>query len=537
MTSAPEETSGESAGERDRSTRQAVGRATLILMLGNLVGSMLGFGRQFIIAKVYGPNYHTDAFVAASIVPQMFYDLSIGAAVSAALIPTFTEMLERRGREALWQTLGPIFVLVWIVMAVVVGILFLAARPLMMLILLGWHMHATDLNTAIEIARILIPTLFFLGTSAVLLATLYSLRRFTAPAFAPSCYHLGIIAGAVILARPLGILALPVGALAGAAAQAAAQVPALWRERPRLTLRLSLTPEIRRIIRLYAPVAAGLLISVAGQIIDMDFKSQLASGGIFEMQNATTLTQFPIGIAVSALSFAVLPSISSDAAFNRIEDFKDTLAAGMRLVLFLTIPAAIGYLVLATPIVSLVFQHGKYHPQATAAAASALVGYAIQIPFVGIDQLLIFSFYARKNTVTPMLIGVVGVCIYVVSAWFLLPALHIFGLALANTLQNSLHGLILLGLLIAAIGPLGGRGLVSGVSKSLVAGAAMAGVSGGLAWILAPMLNRHLLPGQALEALLPIMLGAAAYFGVAALLRSPELGEVWQIARSRRRAA
>src|SRR5207245_7928262 len=104
-----------------------------------------------------------------------------------------------------------------------------------------------------------------------------------------------------------------------------------------------LTPDVRRILRLYLPVAAGLIVSIVGQVIDIGFKSELNRGGITAMQLATTLTQFPIGIAVSAMSFAILPSLSVAAASAHMEEFKSTLTLGMRLVLFLTIPAAVGY--------------------------------------------------------------------------------------------------------------------------------------------------------------------------------------------------
>ncbi|MDQ2741403.1 MAG: murein biosynthesis integral membrane protein MurJ [Chloroflexota bacterium] len=514
---------------------RAIGRAAIVLMLGNLAGSTLGFVRQAVIAKVFGATLGTDAFFAASIVPQMFYDLTIGAAISAALIPTFSEIIEARGRDDLWSLLGSVLALAWLVLAAVIVLLIIVARPFMTLLLLGYHTHlrAGALSLSIEIVRILIPTLFFLGTSAVLLSALYSLRRFTIPAFAGTLYHLGVILGVVFLAHRLGILALPLGALAGAAGQAIIQVPAILRAGARIKIRLALTPDIRRIIRLYAPVAAGLLVSIAGQIIDLTFKSQLRNGAITDMQFATTLTQFPIGIGVAALTFAVLPSLSSDAAFGRIERFKDTLATGIRLVLFLTIPAAVGYIVLATPIVSLLFQHGHFRPVATARTATALTGYAIQIPFVGIDQLLIFSFYARKNTVTPMLIGILGVGIYIGSALLLMPRYQILGLALANTIQNSLHGLILLGLLFAAIGTFGGRGVLPSVGKSCIAALAMGIAAGLCAYAVSRVANTHLLAGQALDALAPIAVAGVIYVGLSRVMRSAELNAVVSVARTR----
>lgn len=516
-------------------TARRIGTAAVIIMLGNLTSSALGFVRQAVIAKVFGATLGTDAFFAASIVPQMFYDLTIGAAVSAALIPTFSEIVESRDREQLWDLLGAILALAWLVLTAVIVLLIAFARPLMTLLLWGYHtrMQAGALDLSIEIARILIPTLWFLGTSAVLLSALYSLRRFTVPAFAGALYHLGVIAGAILLAPRLGIIALPIGALVGAAGQAAIQVPALIRAGGRIRPRLVMTPDVRRMIRLYAPVATGLLISIAGQVIDLSFKSELHGGSITAMQFATTLTQFPIGIAVAALSFAVLPSISTDAAFGRMDQFKETLTTGMRLVLFLTIPAAVGYIVLATPIVSLLFQHGHFRPAATHRTALALSGYAIQIPFVGIDQLLIFSFYARKNTLTPMAVGIVGVGIYIGSALLLLPRYHILGLALANTIQNSAHGLILLVLLLLSIGTLSGRGLLASIGTSVAAAGAMAASATGLAILLSNQLDTTRLSGQIVDALVPIGIGAIVYLAAAALMRSRELELIVTLARER----
>jgi putative peptidoglycan lipid II flippase len=505
-------------------------------MAGNLVGSVFGFVRQSTIAGVFGESVKTDAFFAASIVPQMFYDLVIGAAVSAALIPVFTEISERRGRGALWPVVGTVLGLVWGVLAIVIALLIFLAEPLMHLLLFTYHVHLRSgaPAVAVPIVRVLVLSLFFLGTSAVLTATLFSLRRFRVPAFAPSLYHLGIIAGAFLLKPALGIMALPVGAVAGAGSQSVVEALALLRERPRQIVHVALSPEVRQILRLYAPIAAGLLVSIVGQVIDIIYKARLGMGPLTAMGFATTLVQFPIGIAVAAMSFAVLPSISSDAAFDRMDRFKDTLAMGMRLVLFLTIPAAAGLIALAGPIVSLVYMHGALTTQEASRITAALIGYALQIPFVGVDQMLIFAFYARKDTLTPMLVGVVGVLIYVTSAWPLSSGFGIFGLALANSLQNSLHAIILLALLLTSVGALSGRGIPRSLFRSVAAALLMGGGAAALAALIHPHVSTTHLSGQAELALVPLGLAVVLYFGAAALLRSPELAYARDLARRRR---
>jgi putative peptidoglycan lipid II flippase len=511
---------------------RAIGLAAVILMLGNLSTSALGFTRQAVIAHVFH-TASTDAWFAASIVPQMFYDLTIGAAISAALIPTFTEIFERDGSEALGRTLGAVLAMAWLALAAVVVLLVLFAPPFMHLLLSAYPQYHDVVARSVDVVRVLLPSLIFLGTSAVLLSALYSMKRFTAPAFATVFYHLGIILGAVSLARPLGVLALPIGAVAGAAAQAAIQVPSLIKAGIRPRISLQLTPALRRILKLYLPVAAGLLISIIGQIIDLNFKASLGPGAISWMSWATTFTQFPIGIAVAALSFAVLPTISSDVAFLRPEQFKQTLSMGIRLVLFLAIPAAVGFLVAGTPIIRLVLQHRDFAAHDTAMTVQALSGYCLQIPFVGIDQLLIFAFYARRNTVTPMLVGVLGVAIYIVSALLLKPHLHILGLALANTLQNSIHGLVLLSLLLAAIGPFGGRPLIRGIARTLLCAAAMAAVTIAVVHTTSSQLGTATVSARLLTLTIAMLCAGISYLGCAALLRSEELSYILGLARAR----
>jgi putative peptidoglycan lipid II flippase len=507
--------------------------AALVLMAGNLATSALGFVRQASTVDVFGTG-KTDAWYAASIVPQMFYDLTLGAAVSAALIPVFTEIAERDGHEALGDTVGAVLGLAWLTLGTLALVLIIAAQPFMSLLLQAYpsHFHGATVDRSVVLVRVLLPSVLFLGTSDILLSALYAVHRFRAPAFATMFYHLGIIAGAWLLARPLGIVALPIGAVAGAAAQAAVQLPSLLRAGIRPTIQLALTPTVRRILRLYVPVSAGLVISIAGQIIDLNLKAHVGTHVISLMALGTTLTQFPIGITVAAFSFAILPSLSSDVAFARPDDFKHTLSTGMGFILFLTVPAAVGFLAAGTPIVRLVLQHGDFTSSDTANTVKALAGYCLQIPFVGIDQLLIFAFYARRNTVTPMLIGVVGVCIYVISALILIPHLRIFGLALANSIQNAAHALILFALLLAVVGPFGGRRLLTSIARTVIAGTTM-----GVATVVAVHLTvsdfgTATLAARFSTVLIALAVAGATYIVAAALLKSDELAFVLHLARS-----
>lgn len=524
-----------------RMIRRRIASAAVIIALGTLTTSVLGFVRAFVVARYFGASPKTDAFFAALVVPQMFYDQLIGGAITAAFIPTFTRLADRDERE-LWRLVGTVLALVAIVLVAVVLLLEVAAPLLMAAIASGFALHGGPLPLSVKLVRILLPALVFMGLSAVSVAVLYSLDRRAVAAFATGLYHLGIIGAAVLASARFGIEALPVGAVVGAVGQFAIQIPSLLRaySRTRETarrwlgqLRIDLhNPALHRMLRLYIPVAGGMCVSIAGQIADVNFKSHLPQhGGYSAMQYATQLVQFPIGIVVAGLGFAVLPSISSDAAAERLEAFKDTLALGFRLVLLLLVPAAVGQLLLTTPIVALLLQRGAFNHVDTVHTATALLGYGPQLPLVGIDQLLIFAFYARHNTFTPALIGVIGVGVYVLAAALLLGPLTIFGLALANTIQIGAHALLLLVLLLRTLGPIPGRQLVAtGLKVGLASGAMAVAIVAVDHWLNPANLGAY---AHLVAAGLPILAAITVYSAAIVALRVEDVSVAWKIVRLR----
>jgi putative peptidoglycan lipid II flippase len=270
-----------------------------------------------------------------------------------------------------------------------------------------------------------------------------------------------------------------------------------------------------------------------GVLIDRNLASQTGEGSMAAMRFATTLVQFPLGLVGSAVAFAVLPTLSRHAAAGPAVtgggQYKATLARGISMVLMLIVPASVGLAVLREPLVRLLFQHGAFDAQATARTALAFLCYSPSIPFAAVDQLLIFAFYARQNTVTPVLVGVLGVAVYLSVAMTLLPALGMAGLALANSAQWIVHAVVLLALLWRAIGGLRGYGLGWSTLKVVAAGLVM-----GLAVLAAqPALGALTaeagLAGQVLELAALVGLGLAAYAGLAFALRLEEAGWAWRL--------
>lgn len=512
----------------------SIAGAAILITLGNAASRLLGLVREQVIAWLFGKEIATSIFRTSTTVPTMVYDLVIGGAVSAALIPVFAEYASRAdadptdaGRAELGRVVGTVAALALLALAAVTAALVVAAPALVWA--LGIVYAPAAQAQSILLVRIALPSVIFLGLSSIVTALLYARQEFVFPAFAVAFYNAGIIAGALLLAPVLGVTSLVLGVLLGALAQLTLQLVGLRRA----GLALSVDPRhpaIRRILKLYAPVALGLVVSQVGVFVDRHLAWLTGPDSVAVMQYATTLIQLPLGLVATAVSFAVLPRLSRYAGEpDGIEPFKATLGLGLRLALLAIVPATVVLILLPAPLVQLLFERGAFDAQATRATATAVLLYAPQLPFVAVDQLLIFAFYARRNTLTPALVGLAGVGIYLATALALIGpgGLGMRGLVIANTVQNSLHALILLALLWRALGWPAGQG----VGRALLKAGAAAVPTALVGWAAARAIpsDRGLL---ALMAGVGLALAASclAYIVGLALLRAEELGEATRLA-------
>ncbi|HEX9075995.1 MAG TPA: lipid II flippase MurJ, partial [Anaerolineae bacterium] len=249
------------------------------------------------------------------------------------------------------------------------------------------------------------------------------------------------------------------------------------------------------------------------------------------MQDATVLIQFPLGLVSTAISFAILPELSRQAAGDgpsstTSSSFHSTLAFGIKLVLLLILPAAIGLFVLARPIVALLFERGAFTANDTFWTSTSLQFYLLGLPFAAVDQPLVFAFYARKNTLTPNLVAFAGVGIYLVVALALLRPLGMVGLVLANSAQLTGHALIMLWLTRTRLGGFGAGG--GGVLETLL----KAGLASVLMGLVAFAVESAAGPIW-LKVVAPAVAGGAVFVVLIWLLRVREAQRVWEMARVR----
>lgn len=516
---------------REEATSEAgegsgIAQAATVVALGNVSSRALGLVRETVISHLFGATGLVSAFRVASIVPTMTYDLLVGGMISAALVPVFSDYAEAQDRQDMWRLASTLFTVMAIGLAFIVLGLEVAAPTVAWLLGAGFDPYLLSLTTTL--ARLIMPAVLFLGLSGATTGLLYANKRFIYSAFGASVFNAGIIVGALLLANRMGIASLSLGVLLGSVLQLAIQLPGLRGLQFFFSFSLS-HPGLRRMGRLYLPVALGLIVSQIGIAIDRNLASRTGEQSIAWMQNATTLIQFPLGLVAVAISTAILPSLTRLASAADMVRFRRTLGMGLRTVLLLVLPAAVGLLILATPVIALIFEHGAFSAYDTLRTSQALRVYLIGLPFAAVDQILIFAFYARKDTKTPVLVGVLGVLIYLGVALVLIAPWGMLGLVLANSVQLTCHALLMLYLTHRRFDGLRGQALMQTVLKVLVASM----LTGALLYLSLPLLTgiaTHVsVWGELLIVVGGGFLGLASYAFLVWALRVEGVAQVWKL--------
>jgi putative peptidoglycan lipid II flippase len=511
----------------ESATRSIVGAAT-ILAAGNISSRLLGLVRELVIADLFGATGYVSVFRVASTLVLTLYDFLVGGLISAALVPVFSEhAADETRRGEFWNLVSTVLSVIAALLAVAVLILEWFAEPLFQILGAGYNAELRAVG--VQMIRLTLPAVFFLGVAGVLSGILYALKKFTLPSFTAAAFNAGIIVCSIALAPRFGIFSVVIGVVVGAASQVILQYLGLRRAPLRLQLDFS-HPALRQIARLYVPVLGGLTVMVIGVAIDRNLASRTGDQSLAWMQVATYLVQLPLGLVATAISFAILPSLSRTVS---PADFRKTLAFGLKLVLLLMLPCVVALFVLAVPVVELLYQHGAFTADDTAATARALQFYLFGTVFAAIDQPLVFAFYARKNTLLPNLVAVAALGFYLLVA---LPLLNTFGylaLVLANSAQLAGHALIMLWFTRTRLGGLGGEGLGRATLKLLLASALM----GAAMLLLSAMEFGSGLMQELLRVAIPSAVGAAVYILALKILRVREADQIFTLARQRLRRA
>jgi putative peptidoglycan lipid II flippase len=500
---------------------RGLARSASVLAIGSLASRVLGLLREVVIAAIFGATGQVSAFRVAAQVPTLLYDFLVGGMLSAALVPVLSDYAQRSRRDFV-QVVSALISIFVIILTLLV-ILLEATAPLLASLLAGGFRTSDPalLTLTIQLIRWMAPVVWFLSMAGVLMAVLYALQRFTWPALATAIFNLGIVAAAPLLSPSIGIFSLAVGLLLGSLAQLILMGVDL--HRAGVTIRFHIDwrhPALHRILWLYLPIAAGLVVSLFQVGLDRRLASATGEQSIAWMANATTLQQMPLGLISVAISLAALPRLSQYFAAGDEHAYRQTLARGLRMVWMLVLPAGVLLWLLGAPITQLLFERGAFTATDTEQVVRALNIYLLGMIFAAVDFPLNFAFYARFNTWLPALVGVISVAIYVVAALLLVQSLGFLGLVWADTAKQAGHVAIMVLLLWRVVGRLGADTL-RGFATIALAGGAMAAMT-----FSATSLFTDLLPANTFGALAMITAaggaGIAAYASILLALRLPE---------------
>ena len=497
-------------------------------MVAILLSRILGFVRETVIGMQFGSNWLTDAYIAAFTIPDLVYYLLIGGALSAAFIPVFTEYVVKGEVEEAWKIVSTIINLILLVLGTIIllGIIF---APFLVP-LVAYNFQGQTLDLTVFLTRLMFPAVIFHALNGLAMGILNSYDHFTTPALGSVVYNIVIILAAFILGPQIGIAGMSIGVVIGAATSFLMQYYVLSKRGIRYQWIIDLKhPGVRKIGKLMLPAMIGLSIIQVNLVVNQNFASALAEGSITALRFANRLVQLPYGIFASAIGMAIFPTLTRQAAQKSLPELKQTLSLGIRITNFLSIPAAVGLIALSVPVVRLLFEQGKFGPEATYATAFALVFYSLGILSQCAIAIITRGFYALQDTVTPLKVGLLTVLLNVIFNFLLIKPLAHGGLALAFSLTGTINMFILLIILRNKIGNIDGRNIVISSAKTLLAALFMGGVSYLTAQGVGPWLDLHSKTGQLLQVGLAMTSGVSVFLIFAYIFKLQELNFVFNL--------
>jgi len=463
-------------GER-KTEGPGIARAAGAISCGVFASRILGFVRDMLIAKFFGAGTMADAFFVAFRIPSTLRELFGEGALSASFVPVFTETLNRKGKQEAWRLARATgsFLAAMLIVVSAAGII--AAPAIVWIMAPGFHVYPEKLSLTVFLTRITFPYILFVGIAALFMGILNSLRRYTAPAFAPTMLNLAMI-GSVLFLSPLlnpPITSLAIGVLLGGIGQMAIQIPDLRREGGSLSLDFSWRdPALRRIGKLMLPGLMGLIITQANFFISTFLASFLKEGSVSFLYYSFRLVQIPIGLVGVALGTAILPFLSSSVARGSLDELNRITIFALRVSLFITIPITFGMIIFRRALVTVLFERGQFTPSMSREVAETLLYLSLGICFYVGDRILVSAFYSLQDTRTPMVISAIAVGVDIFCSILLMGPFQVRGLALATSLASLSHFTFLVTCLRKRVGRLGGGELRLSIFKIILSAVPMA---------------------------------------------------------------
>jgi putative peptidoglycan lipid II flippase len=519
---------------KEQSANRQIARAAGTVMAAFILSNLVGLVRGILILRGFGTGAEMEAFNTANRLAETLFNLVAGGALASAFVPTFTGFLARNEKARARHLASSIANLVIIILILVSAIsAVLAPQIVKYLLAPGFADQPAKFELTIQLLRVILPSVVIFGLSGLVMGILNANQIFLFPALAPSMYSAGIIFGVLFLSPQMGIFGLAWGTILGAALHLLVQLPALIKLKLGYQPVLGMEdPAVREVGRLMLPRLFGAGIVQLNFWFNTNLASLQPEGSLTAITSAFTLMLMPQALIAQAIAIASLPTFSAQVALGKLDEMRASLAATIRAVLLLSLPASIGLILLREPIIRFLYQGGRFGDRSTELVAWALLWYAAGLVGHCIVEIVSRAFYALHDTKTPVIIGVVAMSLNIVFSLILTRVFSSVGwmphggLALANSLATALETVILLVLMRRQLKGLHGKSILDALWKGLLASLAMA-IS------LYFWLNFSGFQPVWIITLAGLGIGAASYGLVLIILRTQEIGVIWQIINRR----
>jgi putative peptidoglycan lipid II flippase len=439
---------------------QSVAVAAGIVATGFLASRLLGLVRSVAIADAFGTEPELAAYWVAFRIPDLVFQLLAGATLSAAFIPVFSRVRMHEGPAEGWRLASAVLNLVSISTLAVAGIAFALAPWIVPLLAPGLGegsgREAELESLAVELTRIMLLSPIFFGVSGMLTGVLNARQHFVAPALAPLFYNASIIAGALLLAEPMGVRGIAVAVVVGSVLHMLVQLPALavvgMRWRPAIDVA---SASVREVLRLAGPRVIGLAASQFNLVIVLFFASFVSDEAISAVSYGFLVMMLPVAVVGMAISTAAFPLLAQQAAARRMGALAASLTQALATILFLAVPASVGMLLLSEPLVRALLQRGAFDSASSELVASVVAIYAVAVFAHAGIEIVSRGFYALSDTRTPVQVTVIATLLNVALCAALVAPFGVEGLAAAASIAAILEFLLLTRLLSLRLGGFG----------------------------------------------------------------------------------
>jgi putative peptidoglycan lipid II flippase len=518
--------------DKSNNANRQIARAAGTVMLAFAFGQVAGLLRRILVAQTFGAGAELDAFIAANRVSETLFNLVAGGALGSAFIPTFTGLLAKDENKSAWKLASAVANWVALVLSLLAALAAIFAPQIVRHALApGFSANPEQFALTIILLRIQLFSAILFGLSGLVMGILNSHQHFLIPALTPSMYQFGMIFGVLILAPRMGIRGLAWGVVIGAFFHLVLQLPQLLKQHGNYAVTLGFgDANVGEVIRLMGPRLLGVAVVQLNFWVNTWLASRMAEGSVVGIEYGFALMLMAQVAIAQSIATAAMPTFSAQYALGKLDDVRNSLAATIRGVLLLSIPAAVGLITLRVPLIALLYQRGEWNTRSTELAAWALLWYAAGLVGHAVMEILARAFYALHDTKTPVIVGIGAMSLNVV---FSIAFAVLFerigwmphgGLALANSLATALEMVLLMILMRKRLGGIDGRNITRGFRQASLAALGM-GIA--LLW----WQQAQIASATWLVALGGIAIGGAVYFLIIWVLKVPEIQKISRFLR------